>query len=140
MPMNFLVGSAVAVFLLDQASKSLIQLRLENRTLSLGSIVTLRHLASTRGHYRVASARAAMIVIWAAAFVAAALLSSTSGPTSSPSVQVAMGAALGGAAGNLSDVLRMRSVRDFIDLGWWPVFNLADVAIVAGIIGLLIGR
>jgi signal peptidase II len=43
------------------------------------------------------------------------------------------GAALGGAAGNLFDILRRRSVTDFIDLGWWPVFNIADVAIVAGL-------
>ena len=43
-------------------------------------------------------------------------------------------AALGGAAGNLVDILRLRCVVDFIDLGWWPVFNLADVAIVCGLV------
>jgi signal peptidase II len=44
-----------------------------------------------------------------------------------------LGAALGGAAGNLLDVVRRRSIVDFIDLGWWPTFNLADVAILAGL-------
>jgi len=44
-----------------------------------------------------------------------------------------VGAALGGAAGNLLDILRRRSVLDFIDLRWWPVFNIADVGIVAGL-------
>jgi signal peptidase II len=45
-----------------------------------------------------------------------------------------VGCALGGAAGNLLDILRRRHVVDFIDLGWWPVFNLADVAIVGGLL------
>jgi signal peptidase II len=34
----------------------------------------------------------------------------------------------------LLDVLRRRHVVDFIDLGWWPVFNVADVGIVGGLV------
>lgn len=48
---------------------------------------------------------------------------------------VALALIVGGAAGNLSDrLLRGHggSVVDFIDLQWWPIFNLADVAIVSG--------
>lgn len=44
---------------------------------------------------------------------------------------------LGGAAGNLIDRIRLGAVVDFIDLGFWPVFNVADIAIVAGVIVLL---
>ena len=56
----------------------------------------------------------------------------------------ALGAILGGAVGNLSDRL-LRSgggsflggyVVDFVDLQWWPVFNVADAAIVCGVLGL----
>lgn len=39
---------------------------------------------------------------------------------------------LGGAAGNLVDRLRLGYVVDFIDLHWWPVFNIADIAVVCG--------
>jgi len=46
---------------------------------------------------------------------------------------VAIGAALGGASSNLFDRLWRGGVVDFIDLGFWPVFNVADVAIVAGV-------
>ncbi len=48
--------------------------------------------------------------------------------------QVGAGSALvlGGAAGNLVDRLRWGYVIDYIDLHRWPVFNLADAAIVAG--------
>jgi signal peptidase II len=38
----------------------------------------------------------------------------------------------GGALGNLLDRARLGYVVDFIDLRFWTVFNLADVAIVAG--------
>ncbi|WP_054694767.1 signal peptidase II [Syntrophomonas palmitatica] len=43
-----------------------------------------------------------------------------------------MGLLAGGAWGNLIDRLRLGYVVDFLDLRWWPVFNIADVAIVCG--------
>ena len=44
---------------------------------------------------------------------------------------------LGGALGNLADRVRDGAVIDFIDLPLWPTFNLADVAITAGVLLLL---
>ena len=47
----------------------------------------------------------------------------------------ALGLVLGGALGNLTDrLLRGHdgAVVDFIDLEWWPVFNVADIAISVG--------
>lgn len=62
----------------------------------------------------------------------------------SPLTAVALGAVLGGAVGNLLDrAFRDGSggflggyVVDFIDLQWWPVWNVADMAIVCGAIAL----
>ena len=45
---------------------------------------------------------------------------------------------IGGALGNLADRARDGAVTDFIDLPLWPTFNLADVAIVAGVLLLLL--
>jgi signal peptidase II len=42
------------------------------------------------------------------------------------------GLLLGGAASNAGDVWRHGAILDVVDLGWWPVFNLADAAIVSG--------
>jgi len=53
---------------------------------------------------------------------------------------VAMGLLLGGALGNLVDRLirhNNRSVIDFIDLRWWPVFNVADASITVGAVLLV---
>lgn len=44
---------------------------------------------------------------------------------------------LGGAFGNLLDRLRLGAVTDFIDVGPWPVFNLADASIVTGLLLLV---
>ena len=45
---------------------------------------------------------------------------------------------IGGALGNLADRVRDGAVTDFIDLPLWPTFNLADVAIVVGVLLLLL--
>ena len=49
------------------------------------------------------------------------------------STLAALGLLAGGALGNLSDRVRDGAVTDFIDLPLWPAFNLADVAITAGV-------
>ena len=48
-------------------------------------------------------------------------------------LRLAIGLQLGGAFGNLIDRVRLGSVVDFIDVGWWPIFNIADSSIVTGI-------
>jgi signal peptidase II len=47
------------------------------------------------------------------------------------------GAIIGGALGNLADRAREGAVIDYVDPVLWPAFNLADAAIVIGILGLL---
>jgi signal peptidase II len=48
------------------------------------------------------------------------------------SVQISMGLILGGAFGNVIDRILLGYVVDFIRIGWWPVFNVADSAITTG--------
>ena len=54
-------------------------------------------------------------------------------------LRLAMGLQLGGAAGNLVDRLFMQRVTDFIAIGSFPVFNLADASISIGVVVLLLG-
>ncbi|MGR6835663.1 signal peptidase II [Syntrophomonas erecta] len=53
-------------------------------------------------------------------------------------LRIILGIIVGGAAGNFVDRWRFNYVIDFLDLRWWPVFNLADMAIVGGAILLII--
>jgi len=61
-----------------------------------------------------------------------------------PGRLAAAGAGLiaGGALGNVIDRLRFGAVMDFVDVhayGWhWPAFNVADAAITAGVVGLVL--
>ena len=54
-------------------------------------------------------------------------------------LRLAMGLQLGGASGNLIDRLQMGRVTDFISIGTFPVFNVADSAISVGVVVLLLG-
>jgi len=53
-------------------------------------------------------------------------------------VQALFGLFLGGVAGNLIDRILRELVVDFIDVGFWPVFNIADAAISVSAIGLVL--
>jgi len=54
------------------------------------------------------------------------------------SYQIFSGLAVGGLIGNLIDRIIFGFVTDFIDVGFWPSFNIADSALSVGIIGLII--
>jgi len=54
-------------------------------------------------------------------------------------LKLAMGLQLAGAAGNLIDRLRVGTVTDFISVGTFPVFNVADSSITIGVVVLLLG-
>jgi hypothetical protein len=49
-------------------------------------------------------------------------------------VRIAFGAIVGGAIGNIIDRFHYQFVVDFIDLRWWPVFNVADSCITVGVV------
>jgi len=51
-----------------------------------------------------------------------------------PAARLGNALLLGGALGNLADRVRQGYVVDFIDLRWWPVFNVADSAVVIGVL------
>jgi len=54
-----------------------------------------------------------------------------------PILPLALGLLIGGSASNLVDRIRLGHVTDFIDLRFWPAFNLADSFIVLGVLVLL---
>lgn len=54
-------------------------------------------------------------------------------PNHSRLVKVSIGLIIGGALGNVLDRIQWRHVIDFIKIGWWPAFNLADIGISIGV-------
>lgn len=54
-----------------------------------------------------------------------------------PRARLGTGLFLGGALGNLIDRIATGYVIDFVDFHFWPVFNVADIFICAGV-GLIV--
>jgi lipoprotein signal peptidase len=104
----------------------------------VGADQATKRLVIARGAFHVVNSRRgwgspiAVRVRVAAWLVLAAVTIVLATRMDSVAVQAGAGAVAGGAAGNLIDAIRGRGVTDFIDLRVWPVFNVADVAIVAG--------
>jgi signal peptidase II len=63
----------------------------------------------------------------------ALLLAYFAGHAGRPDLWLPVGLVVGGALGNLADRVRIGAAVDFLDPPLWPAFNLADIAIVAGV-------
>jgi signal peptidase II len=77
------------------------------------------------------------IVLIAVGAAMAGLLVYFAAHMSKPGLWLPVGMVFGGALGNLSDRARIHGVTDFIDPVLWPAFNLADISIVVGVLGVL---
>jgi signal peptidase II len=75
------------------------------------------------------------VPVMLAAVVLTLLFLKTTLPTRFTGIASAL--VLGGAAGNLIDRVRFGHVVDFVELGRWPTFNVADAAITVGTTALL---
>jgi signal peptidase II len=137
-----LAGVAATVFVVDQLTKWWAREALEERVIHVVWTLQLRLTHNFGTAFSIGQGRGALISLLALGAVAVLLL--TGRRATRKTVAVALGLVVGGAVGNLTD----RAIRDgdgflgggvvdFIDLQWWPVFNLADTAIVLGA-GLLI--
>jgi signal peptidase II len=129
-----LLTVAGVILLADQASKLAATSYAAGKRVAVGPLVAIRPIRAMRPSFSRHTARIGLVLTWCAAFGSVLALDQLGVGPQGDAARAGMWAALGGAAGNLLDILRRRAVTDFIDLGWWPVFNLADIAIVAGLI------
>jgi signal peptidase II len=121
---GWVLAGAAATVLLDQTTKALAVRFLSPVRVAGGSSWTGR-----------APAVPVLVGLWFTTLACTVLVLAASTASSSERLAAAsLVVAFGGATGNLVDRLARGAVIDFIDLGWWPAFNLADVAIVAGVV------
>jgi signal peptidase II len=125
-----------SVVLVDQALKAaLLRVLPDGRALRVGSLIRIRPLRSS-GTFasRIGVPRALQALL----LVAALFVLWNSGLLGSNLAGIALGVAAGGAASNLLDHALRGGVVDYVDLRVWPAFNLADAAIVVGVILTLV--
>ena len=129
---------AAAVFGLDQWSKAFVKTSLAEgewwAPIPAGwRLFRFTHTTNTGAAFGIFPNQGGFFVVIAIVVVVAIVLYYRNLPDGSWLVRIALGLQLGGAMGNLVDRLRFGYVTDFIDVGFWPVFNVADSSIVIGV-------
>jgi signal peptidase II len=124
------------VVVVDQAAKALVERNLVpgEDVEVLGPIeLTLAH--NTGVAFGLAGGGGVRLVLLTALALAVVGYVFSRDPTR-PGLWVAAGLLAGGALGNLADRIRAGAVTDYVQIGSWPAFNLADVAVTLGVIVL----
>ena len=138
-----LLGVAVVVFALDLITKVLAVAHIDPRDpiSIIGDTVTLTLVRNPGAAFSMATGMTWVLTIVAIAVVIGVVKIGRT--LQSGWWALGLGLVLGGALGNLVDRI-FRSpgplqghVVDFVSVGWWPVFNVADSAIVCGAILLV---
>ncbi len=129
-----LVMVAAATLAVDLAAKAAANQWL-TEPIDLG-IITLRATENSGVAFGVGADRplaviAALTGVVVVAIAVAAWRGTFGGPNGA-------GLLVGGGTANLADRIVGGSVTDLFDLGWWPVFNLADVALLAGVAATMV--
>ncbi len=124
-----LLASAVTVAALDQLTKALVARTAGGRSFVVAG-VGIRERTNARGGLLPLSRRGALLawVVVCACLVPTVAL----GPPLTAPLSLGVGLVVGGAAGNLVDRYTRDGVLDFIVIGPWPAFNVADAALVGG--------
>ena len=133
-----LAAIAFAAIAADQLTKRIVasQLKLDDATHVVGPfwIHHVRNSGIAFGFF--SQATAVVIVLTGLAVIWMLVFFARSGARH-PILPVSLGLVIGGSMSNLLDRVRLGYVTDFLDLRWWPAFNLADSFIVTGVVILL---
>ncbi|MGE5692027.1 MAG: signal peptidase II [Pseudomonadota bacterium] len=133
--LGVVAGAAVAA---DQATKQLVgrQLALGDATAQLGPF-SIHHVQNSGIAFGLFPTATTLVILLTAAAVAWMLWFFAHSGARHPILPVGLGLVLGGSISNLVDRVRLGHVTDFLDLTFWPAFNLADTFIVVGVVVLL---
>ena len=129
---------AAAAVLGDQATKHVVmsQLRLEESVRVVGPF-TIHRVQNSGIAFGLFSSATAIVMLATALAVCWMLIFFARSGSRHPVLPAALGLLIGGSLSNLVDRVRLGHVTDFLDVGWWPAFNLADSFIVIGVAVLL---
>lgn len=128
--------SAILVFAADQGIKAIMVGR-DRDSIKTFESATIRVVLNPNGRQWINS-RPLLIVFWMVEIAILCLLSQSEPWLQHPQAQAAFGIVLGGVTANLADRLWRGGIVDYIDLRIWPVFNMADVAIVTGALAVVL--
>lgn len=127
---------ALVVIVLDQLIKAaIIKLPTDFSKPLLGSFLTLTNVKNFGASFGILQGRTFFLVLFSAAVILLILLYYRHTPENMHSFLALI---LGGTIGNLIDRARFGYVIDYIDVPYWPAFNIADTAICIGAFFLIV--
>jgi signal peptidase II len=134
-----LAAVAGAAVMADQLTK-----RVVAGTLELGESkhvlgpLDLHHVQNSGIAFGLFQGATSIVIVLTSLVVLWLLVVFARGGARHPVMPVGLGLVIGGSVSNLADRIRLGHVTDFLDVDYWPAFNLADTFIVVGV-GLLVG-
>jgi len=133
-----ILAVALLVFGLDQATKFLVVQYIplyESWSFfpALAKLFKFTYITNTGAAFGMFPQLGGVFMIVAIGVILAIVMFYRHLPTTNFWVRLSLGMQLGGALGNLVDRMTRGFVVDFIDIGFWPIFNLADLTIVLGV-------
>jgi len=140
----FLLFFAGIIIALDQWTKNIVRTQLEiGQTWVpwewLAPFARIVHWHNTGAAFGLGQNLSIFITILAIFVVGAIFVYFPQIPKADWPLRIALSMQLGGAVGNLIDRLMIGHVTDFISVGTFPVFNVADSSISIGVVVLIIG-
>jgi signal peptidase II len=130
---------AGAAVMADQLTK-----RIVSGTLALGESkhvlgpFELHHVQNSGIAFGLFQGATSIVIVLTSLVILWLLLVFARGGARHPVMPVGLGLVIGGSLSNLADRVRLGHVTDFLDVDYWPAFNLADAFIVVGV-ALLVG-
>ncbi len=139
-----LVGIASIIIILDQITKSLVRANIAfGNSWSpwewLMPYARIVHWSNTGASFGMFQGFGMVFTILSLIVAAVIVYYYPRVPVEEWPLRIAMGMQLGGALGNLIDRVTRGEVTDFISVGNFAVFNIADASISVGVAVLLIG-
>lgn len=122
------------VLIADRGTKEFAASRLRaGKPVSVGHCLPMRPVLTRCRGAGVAHDRA-MVLLWLAILAGIVVAIGSGRVFQHPTAHIGLSAAVAGAGSNLYDRAVHGTIVDFVDLGWWPIFNVADVSIALGVL------
>ncbi len=127
------LGLAVAVFILDQSLKAVVEVSMRpgEGIPVIPGFLSITHIRNEGGAFGILGGSPLVLLVGSVAAVGVVLWMLLAGQ-SSRLTTLGCGLILGGAAGNLLDRLTTGEVTDYVHFSFWYIFNAADAAITVG--------
>jgi len=129
-----LLTIALAALAADQLTKQIVldRLALDGEVHVFGPL-SIHYVQNSGIAFGLFSSATSVVTVLTVLAVAWMLLFFTRAGSRHPVLPAALGLVIGGSCSNLVDRVRLGHVTDFLDLRFWPAFNLADSFIVLGV-------